>query len=155
IALKDRLRRARHVVVVGGGFIGLEVAAVACALGCSVTVLEAQERLMPRVVAPMISEFYRALHTASGVAIVCGAGVCEIVGEGGAVREVRLSHAASYRADVVIVGIGVVPNVELAVDAGLPVHNGIAVNDRLQTADPRVYAIGDCAEYPSAFADRR
>jgi 3-phenylpropionate/trans-cinnamate dioxygenase ferredoxin reductase subunit len=155
IALKERLRGAAHVVVVGGGFIGLEVAAVARILGKAVTVIEAQPRLMPRVVAPRISEFYQALHASQGVTIVCGAAVVEMVGERGAVRGVRLSHGASYPADLVLVGIGVVPNAELALDAGLTVRNGIAVDEYLQTKDPHVYAIGDCAEYPNPFAGGR
>ena len=155
IALKQRLAVARDVVVVGGGFIGLEAAAAARTLGKSVTVLEVQPRLMPRVVAPAISQHYEALHTARGVHIVCGAGVYEIVGDGKRVRAVRLSHGASYPADLVVIGIGVVPNIELAQDAGLPVHNGVTVDEYLRTADPRIYAVGDCAEHPNAFAGGR
>jgi len=155
IALKQRLAASAQVVVIGGGFIGLEVAASACVLGKAVTVLEAQPRLMPRVVAPRISEFYRELHAAKGVTIVCEAAVAEIEGYGGRVRAVRLSGGASYPADLVVVGIGVAPNVEVAQTAGLPVSNGIAVDEHLQTADPAIYAVGDCAEHPNAFAGRR
>ncbi len=155
IEIKRRIHGAEAVVVVGGGFIGLELAAVTCALGKTVTVLEAQPRLMPRVVAPAIAEFYERLHTARGVRIVCGAAVCEIKGDAGKARAVRLSNGASYPADLVLVGIGVVPNIDLAGDAGLPVGNGVAVDEYLQTADPSIYAIGDCAESPNPFAGGR
>lgn len=155
IALKERLREAHDVVVVGGGFIGLEVAASARTLGKSVTVLEAQPRLMPRVVAPRISEFYQALHTGHGVTVVCNAGVSEIAGDGRKATSVRLSGGAAYPADLVVVGIGVIPNIELAQTAGLAVSNGIAVDEHLQTTDPNIYAIGDCAEHPNVFAGRR
>jgi 3-phenylpropionate/trans-cinnamate dioxygenase ferredoxin reductase subunit len=141
--------------VVGGGFIGLELAAVARALGKTVTVLEAQSRLMPRVVAPTISEFYDRLHTAQGVRIICGAAVCEIAGAAGKAQAVRLSRGESHPADLVLVGIGVIPNIELARDAGLAVANGVAVDEYLQTGDANIYAIGDCAESPNAFADGR
>jgi len=153
--LKSRVQRAESVVVIGGGFIGLELAAVARTLGKSVTVLEAQPRLMPRVVAPAISEFYRELHTSQGATVVCGAMVSEIVGAGGKVRAVAVGGGRSFPADVVLVGIGVVPNVELAQGAGLKVGNGIVVDDCLRTSDPAIYAVGDCAEHPNTFAGGR
>ena len=153
--LKSRVQRAQSVVVIGGGFIGLELAAVARTLGKSVTVLEAQPRLMPRVVAPAISEFYRELHTSQGATVVCGAMVSEIVGTGGQVRAVAVGGGRSFPADVVLVGIGVVPNVELAQGAGLKVGNGIIVDDCLRTSDPAIYAVGDCAEHPNTFAGGR
>jgi 3-phenylpropionate/trans-cinnamate dioxygenase ferredoxin reductase subunit len=153
--LKARLQHAHDVVVVGGGFIGLELAAVARSLGKSVTVLEAQSRLMPRVVAPAISEFYRELHTSRGVKILCGAVVSEIAGGDGKVRAVLASGGHVFPADLVIVGIGVVPNVELAQGAGLKVGNGIVVDEYLRTSDAAIYAVGDCAEHPNVFADGR
>src|SRR5207302_8785406 len=115
---------------------GLEVAAVARTLGKAVTVLEAQPRLMPRVVAPVISEFYRGLHTSRGVNVLCGAAVCEIAGAGGKARAVLVSGGRSFPADLVVVGIGVVPNVEIAQSAGLKVANGIVVDAALRTTDP-------------------
>jgi 3-phenylpropionate/trans-cinnamate dioxygenase ferredoxin reductase component len=155
LVLKERLKNAQQVVVIGGGFVGLELAAVACSLGKSVTVLEALPRLMSRVVAPVISEFYRELHSNKGVKLLCGAYVSEISGSGGAVREVLLSDGRRYPADLVLVGIGVVPNTELAGDAGLRISNGIAVNETLQTDDENIFAIGDCAEHPCVFAGAR
>jgi 3-phenylpropionate/trans-cinnamate dioxygenase ferredoxin reductase component len=155
LAVKERLKNAEEVVVIGGGFIGLELAAVASTLGKSVTVLEALPRLMSRVVAPIISEFYRELHSSRGVKIFCGAYVSEITGSGSAVREVALSDGRSFPADLVLVGIGVVPNVELAREAGLRISNGIAVDENLQTDDENIFAIGDCAEHPCVFAGAR
>jgi 3-phenylpropionate/trans-cinnamate dioxygenase ferredoxin reductase subunit len=154
-AMKQRLENAREVVVIGGGFIGLEVAAVARSLGKSVTVLEALPRLMSRVVAPAISDFFQQLHTARDVKIKCSSAVTEITGSHGKVSGVKLSDATFFPADLVIVGIGVTPNSELARDAGLAVANGIAVNENLRTSDENIFAIGDCAEHPNPFAAAR
>ena len=153
--IKSRLQAAERVVVVGGGFIGLEIAAAARTLGKAVTVLEAQSRLMPRVVAPVISDFYHHMHTARGVTVVCDATVTAITSDPGGGASVALADGRRYPADLVIVGIGVVPNVELARDAGLAVANGIVVDDHLQTSDPHIYAVGDCAEHPNRFANGR
>jgi 3-phenylpropionate/trans-cinnamate dioxygenase ferredoxin reductase component len=155
IFIKKRIEEAQRIVVVGGGFIGLELAAVASALGKSVTVIEALPRVMARVVAPIISDFFHELHRSRGVKILCGATVSEIRGVDGRVKEVVVSDGTIYAADLVLVGIGVVPNVELARDAGLAISNGICVNEYLQTEDASIFAIGDCAEYPNAFAGGR
>jgi 3-phenylpropionate/trans-cinnamate dioxygenase ferredoxin reductase component len=155
VVVKDRLKNAQNIVVIGGGFIGLELAAVACSLGKSVTVLEALPRLMSRAVAPLISDFYRELHSSKGVKIVCGASVSEIDGSDWKVREVLLSDGTRYRPDLVLIGIGIVPNIQLARDAGLRIANGIAVNEYLQTDDENIFAIGDCAEHPCVFANAR
>jgi 3-phenylpropionate/trans-cinnamate dioxygenase ferredoxin reductase subunit len=127
VAIKARLEEVQDVTVVGGGFIGLEIASVARGLGKSVKVFEAQPRLMPRVVSPVISDFYRELHASHGVEVVLGAEV------------------GPRSADLVIAGIGVLPNVELAREAGLAVDNGIVVDEYLRTGDENIYAIGDCA----------
>jgi 3-phenylpropionate/trans-cinnamate dioxygenase ferredoxin reductase component len=155
ISLKKRLESAQEIVVIGGGFIGLELAAVACTLGKSVTVLEALPRLMSRVVAPIISDFYRELHATRGVRIVCDAAVSEISGAGSRVQKVVMREGTTYTADLVIVGVGVVPNVELAQDARLTVANGVAVNEYLETDDENIFAIGDCAEHDCVFAGAR
>jgi 3-phenylpropionate/trans-cinnamate dioxygenase ferredoxin reductase component len=155
IFIKKRIEESQRIVVVGGGFIGLELAAVANALGKSVTVIEALPRVMARVVAPIISEFFRELHTSRNVKILCGATVTEIRGVNGHVNEVVISDGSIHAADLVLVGIGVVPNIELARDSGLAASNGIAVNEHLETEDKNIFAIGDCAEYPNAFAGGR
>jgi len=153
--VKQRLQDANDIVVVGGGFIGLEIAASARSLGKSVTVLEAQARLMPRVVAPLVSAFYDTLHNGRGVTVVCDACVTGIGGDAGRARAVTLSSGASYAADLVVIGIGVIPNAELARDAGLDTGNGIVVDEYLQTSDPAIFAIGDCAEHPNPYAGGR
>lgn len=155
IFIKKRIEESQRIVVVGGGFIGLELAAVASSLGKSVTVIEALPRVMARVVAPIISEFFHDLHTSRNVKIFCGATVKEIRGANRHANEVVVSDGSVHPADLVLVGIGVVPNVELARDAGLAVSNGIAVNEYLETEDKNIFAIGDCAEYPNAFAGGR
>jgi len=155
IALKERLARARNVAVIGGGFVGLELAAVASSLGKSVTVVEALPRLMSRVVAPVISEYFGELHASKSVKILCGASVAGIASANGKVSSVILSDGTKHDADLVLVGIGVVPNAALAREAGLSVSNGIAVNEHLQTRDDHIFAIGDCAEHPCTFAHAR
>jgi 3-phenylpropionate/trans-cinnamate dioxygenase ferredoxin reductase component len=155
VDIQQRLEQAHDMVVIGGGFIGLELAAAACTLGKSVRVLEVQSRLMPRVVSPILSDFYRDLHTSQGVKISLGVALSEIAGSQGKVSGVVLTDGSVCPADLVLVGIGVVPNIELARDAGLSVSNGIVVDERLRTQDESVYAIGDCAEHPNPFAAGR
>jgi 3-phenylpropionate/trans-cinnamate dioxygenase ferredoxin reductase subunit len=155
VEIKDRLARACDVVVIGGGFIGLELAAAASSLGKSVRVLEAQPRLMARAVSPILSDFYQELHTSQGVGISLSAELTEIAGRGGKVSEVVLSDGTAYPAELVLIGVGVVPNAELASDAGLPVANGIVVNEQLRTGDENIYAIGDCADHPNPYAGAR
>ncbi len=159
VELKQRLEQAQNVVVIGGGFVGLEVAASARALGKTVTVIETLPRLMARAVGSTISEFVRAAHTAQGAEIVLNAQVREIRGSAGPapnkVREVVLSNGRAIPADLVMVGVGVEPRTGLAQEAGLPVDNGIAADEFLRTADEHIFAIGDCAQYPSAFAEVR
>jgi 3-phenylpropionate/trans-cinnamate dioxygenase ferredoxin reductase subunit len=134
--IRQRLRDANEVAIIGGGFIGLEVAAAARTLGKHVTVMESQARLMARVVAPVVSDYFREQHAARGVEIILSA-----------------PAGAELRQDLVIAGIGVVPNVELAQEAGLPVGNGVTVDEHLRTPDQHIYAIGDCAESPSLFTE--
>ena len=149
-AIKQRMENSSSVVVIGGGFIGLEVAATARTMGKAVTVIEALPRLMPRAATAGLSEYYRVLHESHGVELLLGAAVERI-----RAGEVRLEGGARRAADLIVVGIGIVPNVELAGEAGLPVANGIAVDQFLRTPDEHIYAIGDCAEYPSAFLGAR
>ncbi len=153
VEIRQRLEQARDIVVIGGGFIGLELAAAARSLGKSVRVLEVQSRLMPRVVSPILSDFYRDVHTSQGVEISLGIALSEIAGNHGKVSGIVLNDGAVCPADLVLVGIGVVPNIELAPDAGLSVSNGIVVDENLRTEDQSIYAIGDCAYHPNPFAD--
>jgi|SRR5579863_801473 3-phenylpropionate/trans-cinnamate dioxygenase ferredoxin reductase component len=157
IEIKQRLEQAQQVVIIGGGFIGLEIAASARTLGRPVTVIETLPRLMARVVAPVVSEFFLASHRARGVEIVLNAKVEAIEGgsrggDRGKVQGVLLHDGRRLAADLVVIGVGIVPNTELAMETGLPVANGIVTDEFLRTPDERIFAIGDCAEHPSIFA---
>ncbi len=144
-AIKAALETAQNVVIIGGGFIGLEVAAVASRKGKHVTVLEAAERLMARVVPPHVSQFYRDLHVGHGVEVVLGAAVAELVGSNGRIAAVRTADGREFAADLVLVGIGVIANAELAQAAGLEVAGGIVVDACSRSSDPAIVAAGDCA----------
>lgn len=148
LAVKQRMETASSVAVIGGGFVGLEIAAAARVLGKEATVIEAQPRLMARVVAPVVSQYFLEQHRARGVRVLLNSFV-ECVEPGAVV----LRDGSRVEADLIIAGIGIVPNDELAREAGLAVGNGIVVDEYLRTSDPKIFAIGDCAEYPSAFTE--
>jgi 3-phenylpropionate/trans-cinnamate dioxygenase ferredoxin reductase subunit len=150
--LLARLDGVKRAVVVGAGFIGLEFAAVAAAKGIDVVVVEVAARPMARALSVEMSRFFEARHAAWGVRFVYGATISAINGGGGKVVGVELSDGASISADLVLVGIGVVPNTELAVEAGLVIDNGVVVDEQLRTSDPAISAIGDCARHPSRFS---
>ena len=142
-----------HAVIVGGGYVGLETAASLRALGLDVTVLEAAERVLERVTAPEVSAFYERVHRDAGVVIRTGAQVSAMAGDQ-RVREVVLRGGERIPADLVVVGVGLVPNTELAAEAGLYVENGIVIDDLARTSDPRIVAAGDCASHRMARYDR-
>ena len=152
-SLKDHLASASRVCIVGGGYIGLEVAAVAAEKGLAVTVLEMMPRILQRVATPTLSEFYVRTHTAHGVQIRTEAQASEFVADGDRVSAVTLADGDRIDADLVVVGIGVVPNVELALDAGLACDNGIVVNQNCLTSHSDIYAVGDCTNHPNAYAN--
>lgn len=158
VADVDRIRAglgsARRVVIVGAGYIGLECAASCARLGLEVTVLEMAGRVMSRVVAPQMSAFYTDQHRAHGVQIRLNEQVIAFEGTG-RVSAVRCADGAAHPADLVIVGIGIVPNVELAAAAGIACQDGIAVDLHCCTSDPDIYAIGDCASQQSLRYGRR
>lgn len=143
---------ARKVVVIGGGFIGLEAAAAARMRGIEVTVLEAGERLLGRVVAPPISEFYRRAHEGRGATVMVGAAVTEItVDEQGHATGVLLADGQEIAADLVVVGIGVIPNTVLAQQLNLECERGILVDHAARTSHPDVYSAGDCTQQPHPY----
>jgi 3-phenylpropionate/trans-cinnamate dioxygenase ferredoxin reductase subunit len=142
----------QRVVVVGGGFIGLEVAASLRTLGKDVSVIEAGERLLGRVAHPVISRYLRDLHEAKGVAIHTRAQVVRVAGKDGRVAAVHLDDGRELACDLVVVGIGVVPNDELARTCGLLVDGGIVVDRYARTSDAHIVAAGDCARYPNPWA---
>jgi len=153
--LRDRLHAATNVVVVGGGFIGLEIAATARLLGKTVTVLEAADRLMGRVVAPEISRHFLVLHAGWGSDVRLGTPVGAILGEGGRVVAVTTATGAGIPADIAVIGIGVVPNVELGAAAGIEIENGLRVNDFMETSALEILAAGDVASFDHWELNRR
>ncbi len=146
--LRSRLTDASRVVVIGGGFIGLEAAAVARKSGKAVTVVEAAERLIARAVAPVVSEFYRQAHTRRGTEVLLSAGVTGFDGVDGRVAQVLLADGSRLPADLVLVGVGVVPRTELAEQLGLECDGGIVVDAYARTSNPAVCAAGDCTVQP-------
>jgi 3-phenylpropionate/trans-cinnamate dioxygenase ferredoxin reductase component len=148
-ALRHWITPGQRVVVIGAGFIGLEFAATARGKGLEVDVIELGTRVMARAVTAEISEFFQSQHIASGMRIHLGVQVTSIESDGSKVTGVSLSDGRHIPADLVVVGVGVLPNVELAADAGLPVAAGIIVDEHLLTADPDISAVGGCALYVS------
>jgi len=147
--LRQRIATARHVVVIGAGFIGLEFAATARIKGLEVDVVELGTRVMARAVTAEISDYFQNRHTAAGIRIHLGVQATSIESDDTHVTGVSLSDGRHVPADLVVVGVGVLPNVELAGEAGLPVASGIIVDEQLLTSDPDISAIGDCALFAS------
>jgi 3-phenylpropionate/trans-cinnamate dioxygenase ferredoxin reductase subunit len=147
--LRGRLAKAKRVVVIGAGFIGLEFAATARIKGLEVDVLELGSRVMARAVTAEISDYFEKQHADAGVRIHLGVQATSIEGDGQTVTGVSLSDGRHIPADLVVVGVGVLPNVELAGEAGLSVASGIIVGEYLSTSDPLISAIGDCALFAS------
>ncbi len=147
-AIREGLKPGARVVIIGGGYIGLETAATACHLGCTVTVLEMADRVMNRVVAPCVSEFFAQQHHMHGVEIHCNTRVVRLEGTG-SVERVLCADGGDYRADLVVVGVGAEPNTDLASAAGLECGNGIVVDQYCRTSDVAIYAAGDCTNHPS------
>jgi 3-phenylpropionate/trans-cinnamate dioxygenase ferredoxin reductase subunit len=146
-------RGAKQVVIIGGGYVGLEAAAALTKLSCNVTLLEALPRILARVAGPEISNFYKAYHRAKGVDLRTGAGVERLEGQAGKVSGVKLMDGGVLPADLVIVGIGIVPSVAPLLAAGAAGGNGVNVDEFCRTSLPDVFAIGDCAAFSCAFAD--
>jgi len=145
-AIRATVTGSRRAVIVGGGYIGLETAASLRGLGLDVTVLEAAPRVLQRVTAPEVSDFFLRIHRAAGVEVRTAAAVAGLEGVG-RVSAVRLADGEELAADLVIVGIGVEPNVELAQEAGLTVDDGVVIDAHSRTSDPDIVAAGDCATY--------
>jgi len=155
LALRERLTAGTRLLVVGGGWIGLEAAATARKRGAVVTVLEAADRLCARAAPPELSEFLARLHADHGVQIRLGASLRSFRPDpqGGIVA--KLGDATELAADVVLIGVGIVPNVEIAAEAGLDVANGVVVDDQGRTSDPLIFAAGDVTDQPGARLGRR
>jgi 3-phenylpropionate/trans-cinnamate dioxygenase ferredoxin reductase component len=145
-AIQQGLKPGARVVIVGGGYIGLETAATARNLGCAVSVLEMADRVMNRVVASNVSEFFAHEHRTQGVKIICNSRVVRFEGNN-RVERVICADGSVYPADLVVVGVGVIANTQLALDAGLKCENGIVVDASCRTSDPAIFAAGDCTNY--------
>lgn len=154
-AIKERFHAAQSIVVAGAGFIGLELAAVASKFGKQVTVLEALTRCMSRAVSMPVSSFFAEAHAAWGVQLLFEARLASIDSAGGRVTGVTTADGRRIPADLVLVGIGILPETGLAQAAGLALDNGIAVDAQLLTSDPAISAIGDCASFPDAATGAR
>ena len=142
--MRAQLRPGVRMVVVGGGYVGLEVAASARAQGADVTVLEAQPRVLARVAGPEVSQFYEDVHRDAGVNLITGTGIARMECEGGRIVAVVCSTGRRLSADMVVAGIGMLANIEVARNAGLAEDGGIPVDELSRTADPDIVAAGDC-----------
>jgi 3-phenylpropionate/trans-cinnamate dioxygenase ferredoxin reductase subunit len=155
MAIRAHLGAGRHIAIVGGGFIGLELAAAARTAGSAVTLIETQPRILTRGVPAAIAERVARRHAAEGVILRCGVRIEGITEDDASVR-VALEGGDTVTADLLVVGIGAIPNTELAAAAGLAIDNGIAVNEELMTSAEGIYAAGDCCSFPLAlYGDRR
>ncbi|SFE32847.1 NAD(P)/FAD-dependent oxidoreductase [Roseivivax sediminis] len=148
-AMAHRFGAGARVLIVGGGYIGLEAAAVAAKRGLDVTLVEAADRILARVAAPETADYFRALHEANGVRILEGAGLDRLIGDDH-VTAARLTDGTEIAVDFVVAGIGIAPCTELAEKAGIETDNGIRVDEYGRTSDPAIWAAGDCASFPHA-----
>ena len=153
-ALAPRFVEGARVLIVGGGYIGLEAAAVAAKKGLKVTLVEMSERILQRVASVQTSDYFRALHLSHGVDLREGVGLDHLSGEG-AVSAATLTDGTVLDVDFVIVGVGIIPDTRLAEAAGLNLDNGIATDEFARTSDPSVFAAGDCASFPSLTGQMR
>jgi 3-phenylpropionate/trans-cinnamate dioxygenase ferredoxin reductase subunit len=153
--IKAKLAAAQKIAVVGGGFIGLELAAAAVVQGKDVTVIEAQDRLMARVLPPLLTDVFQQEHEANGVKFHFSAFASSFEEKNGQATGVRLKSGSLIEADLILVGIGVVPNTSLAETANLDCDNGIVVNEFMQTSSPGIFSVGDCANHYNHFAGKR
>lgn len=143
VNLRKKFQPGKKIVVIGGGFIGLELASSASKLGCTVSLIEAQPRILMRGVPEAIAKIVHDAHVAAGVTMIIGTGISHLTE-----NAVHLTDGRVIAADTIIAGIGASPETKLAADAGLTIENGIACNARMQTSDPDIYAAGDCASFP-------
>ena len=152
-AVEHEVKPGRRALVVGGGYIGLEAAAVAAKQGVNVTLIEAADRILQRVACEETSDYFRKLHSAHGVDVRERVGLEQLTGSDGRVTHAKLGDGTELEVDFVIAGIGIIPNQDLAADAGLQTDNGIEVDEMCRTSDPSILAVGDCASF--AFKGNR
>ena len=153
-SLKDGLLKSKNLVIVGAGYIGLEVAAVATEFDTKITVIEMADRVMNRTVDPIISAYYQELHSKNGVDFILNESLEKVDGNK-TVEQVICSGGSSIEADILVIGAGVIPNIELAEESGLSCDNGICVDEYGQTEDTRILACGDCTNHPNEKLNRK
>ena len=151
--IRQAMGSGKRLCVIGGGYVGLEVAAVASVAGLEVTVIETQDRILQRVTTPEMSDYYHNLHVERGVNIMLNKAVTGFEGTGSVAKV--LCGDDTVDADLVIIGVGIVPNIEIAESAGIECDNGILVDDHGQTSNPDIYAAGDCTNHPNRLLGRR
>ena len=154
LRIRGALKPGSHIAILGGGFIGLEIAASARKRGADVTVIEALPRILTRGVPESIAAVVDARHRSEGVQLLCGTGLTRLR-ETASNIEITLSDGSSIAADLFVIGIGAAPVVDLAQKAGIAIDNGIAVDEQLRTTDPNIYAAGDCCSFPAPAYDGR
>ncbi|MFT6457222.1 NAD(P)/FAD-dependent oxidoreductase [Pseudophaeobacter arcticus] len=147
-AMAPHVVAGKRALIVGGGYIGLEAAAVCAKRGVDVTLVEMGDRILQRVAAPETSDYFRALHQEHGVTILEGTGLDRLEGEAGQVTRAVLSDGTSVEVDFVVVGVGITPSTQLAALAGLELENGIKTDAQGRTSDPSIWSAGDCASFP-------
>tara|TARA_B100000959_G_scaffold286673_1_gene366429 strand:+ start:237 stop:1460 length:1224 start_codon:yes stop_codon:yes gene_type:complete len=145
LSMQEEISSAKEIILIGGGYIGLEVASAMIELGLKVSILEAEERILQRVTSPEVSKFYDDFHTKKGVEIICNARVRSLNAENKMINSVSLESGESISADIVLVGIGAIPNTHLADSIGLECNNGIKTDQYCRTSTPSILAVGDCA----------
>jgi 3-phenylpropionate/trans-cinnamate dioxygenase ferredoxin reductase subunit len=145
LSMHQQISADKEMILIGGGYIGLEVASAMIELGLKVTILEAEERILQRVTSPEVSKFYNDFHSKKGVKIICNAKVTNLNAENQVINSVSLESGESLAADIVLVGIGAIPNTQLADSIGLECSNGIKTDQYCRTSIPNILALGDCA----------
>ena len=144
LSIHESIGSAKNIVLIGGGYIGLEVASAMIELGLNVTILEAEERILQRVTSPEVSKFYNDFHSKKGVEIICNAKIASLNAENKMINSVLLESGKSIAADIVLAGIGAIPNTQLADSIGLDCSNGIKTDQYCRTSIPNILAVGDC-----------
>ena len=151
LSIHESIRSAKNIVLIGGGYIGLEVASAMIELGLNVTILEAEERILQRVTSQEVSKFYNDFHSKKGVEIICNAKIASLNAENKMINAVLLESGESIAADIVLAGIGAIPNTQLADSIGLDCSNGIKTDQYCRTSIPNILAVGDCTSSLNAL----
>jgi 3-phenylpropionate/trans-cinnamate dioxygenase ferredoxin reductase subunit len=154
LKIREKLRNKNKITIIGAGYIGLEIASIAIKKNLEVNVLELENRVMGRVVSSEVSDFFQKKHQSEGVEFKFNTSITDIEDQGKQKR-VICSDGSSFNTDVIVVGVGIKPNIELAESSGLSCDNGIIVDDNGQTSDPHIFAVGDCSNHPNNIFKRR